>query len=423
MSSDSSSSHKTFYTTSSIFIALNAVGMICELGFNGIVARLPIGDYGVYGRLFSVFFIITVPLMSIQLMVSKEVSSLYATGKKGQAKFLIKHSLKWITITGLSITIIGLLASRLIADMLSIENVVHVILLMFIILLYIPFPVLIGTNQGLKRFYYIGFIAIVWGISRLIFGISVMSFGWGLNGILVGMIAAILFTDIFTFLPMMKIFKNPEEKLSKSELKRAYSFIVPIAVTLFLVTVLRSIDLVVAGHFFEDAVLDAYTCSARTGQAFFMLTGIFMVMFPLVSAENSLNRNPIIYLAKSLIVVILLSLGGIAVSWFAPNFVMNVITVGKHIEGAESLIKIVGLVILPVSIIYITANYYLAQHKASFIPILVGGMILQFVFILLFHETPYQMLSWVGRANYITLACVIVYLILDQRKYYRSLSN
>lgn len=397
--------------------------MVFELGFNGIVARLPEGDYGVYGRLFNVFFIITVPLMSIQLMVSKEVSSLYATGKKGQAKFLIKHSLKWITITGLCITIIGLFASRLIADMLSIENAIHVILLMFIIFLYIPFPVLIGTNQGLKRFNYIGFIAIVWGLSRLVFGFSVISLGWGLNGILAGMVAAILFTNIFTFLPMMKIFKNPEEKLGKSELKRAYSFIVPIAATLFLVTELRNIDLVVAGHFFEDAVLDAYTCSARTGQAFFMLTGIFMVMFPLVSAENSLNRNPIIYLAKSLIVVTFLSLAGIAVSWFAPNFVMKVITVGKHIEGAEPLVKIVGLVILPVSIIYITANYFLAQHKASFIPILFGGMMLQWVFIQMFHETPYQLLSWVGRANYITLAFVIVYLILDQRKYYRSLSD
>ena len=69
MGIDSSSSHKNFFTTSSIFLVLNAVGMVFELGFTGIVARLPVGEYGIYGRLFNIFFIITVPLMSIQLMV------------------------------------------------------------------------------------------------------------------------------------------------------------------------------------------------------------------------------------------------------------------------------------------------------------------------------------------------------------------
>ena len=361
--------------------------------------------------------------MSIQLMVSKEVSSLYATGRPGQARSFINHSLKNIVIIGIAITIIGLAGVHIIAKMLSIESILPVILLMVIIFWYIPFPVLIGTAQGLKRFYYIGFIAIAWGILRLVFGFTAIGLGGGLNGILVGMIVAIILTDLFASIPLLNVFKISKEKLEKSELSRAYSFVFPIAVTLFLVTELRSIDLVVAGHFFNDAVVDAYTCSAQIGKAYFMLTGIFMVMFPIVSAENSLNRNPIRYLAKSLIFTIFLSLAGIAVSWFAPEFVMKIITVGKYIEGAEPLIKIVGFVILPVSIIYITANYFLAQHKAGFIPILIGGMVLQWVFIFLFHTTPYQMLSWVGKANYITLFFIIIYLIADQRKYTRSFNH
>ena len=146
-----------------------------------------------------------------------------------------------------------------------------------------------------------------------------------------------------------------------------------------------------------------------------MLTGIIMVMFPLVSAENSLNRNPIIYLAKSLFVMTFLSALGIGLSWFAPGLVMKVITGGQYIEGAEPLIRIIGIVILPVSVIYITANYYLAQHKAGFIPILIGGMILQWAFIVFFHTTPYQMLFRVGCANYITLIFVIAYIFFEQR--------
>ena len=116
-------SQKGFITTSTIFIFLNAVSVVFELGFNWIVARLPGGGYGVYGRLFSIFFIITVPLLVVQLMVSKEVSSLHATGNTGQARYFIEQSLKYIIIGGLAITSAGLAGSRFIANLLSIESV------------------------------------------------------------------------------------------------------------------------------------------------------------------------------------------------------------------------------------------------------------------------------------------------------------
>ncbi|MBN1292926.1 MAG: hypothetical protein JXB48_13880 [Candidatus Latescibacteria bacterium] len=415
-------SHKGFITTSTIFIVLNAVSMVFELGFNWIVVRLPEGDYGVYGRLFNIFFLITVPLLVVQLMVSKEVSSLYATGNKGQARYFIEQSLKYIIIGGLAITAAGLAASSLIANLLSIESVTPVVLLMLITCMYIPVPVLIGTSQGLKRFYTIGFLAIAWGLFRFSFGLMAILILPELNSVLTGIIVAVFFTLIISFLCIKHIFTIPSVKLGKHRLKRAYSFVVPIGITLFLITELRSIDLVVAGRFFDDALVDAYTCAVQIGKGFFMLTGIIMIMFPLVSAENSLNRNPIKYLAKSLLVMVFLSAIGIALSWFAPEFVMKVITGGKYIEGAESLIRIIGIVILPVSIIYITANYYLAQHIAGFIPILIGGMILQWAFILFFHTTPYQMLFRVGCANYITLFSLIPYFLVQQRKHKQDYS-
>jgi len=206
------------------------------------------------------------------------------------------------------------------------------------------------------------------------------------------------------------------EELERDEFGKAYSLVVPIAFTLFAVTVMRSIDLVFARRFFGDSDVDAYTCAAQVGKGVFMLTSIILVMFPNVSEQRSLNRNPNIYLVKSLFFTVGLTLAGIVVSLAAPGLVMKVITVGQTIPGSEPLIRIVGLAVLPVSVIYIVANYLLAQHKTGFIPVLTVGMIGQLIVIHTFHRSPLEMLVGVGIANAATMAVMLSVLFTGKRK-------
>ena len=409
--------HRGFIRTSGVFIALNFLSSLLEIGFNFVVARLPDGGYGIYGRLFSVFFIITIPFVSIQLMVSKEVSSFLATGKQGKAVTFVRRSLLYVTGMGAILALSGVCLSRYIADFLNIGSAVPVILLMLMIACYSPYPVLIGTVQGLKQFYTIGFIAIFWGFFRFTTGaVAFWALGWRLNGILAGVILAVILTVAHTWVKARRMVISPVEGLRRDEFGKAFSLVVPIAFTLFAVTVMRSIDLVIARRFFSFADVDAYTCAAKVGQAFFMLTSIILVMFPSVSEQRSLNRNPNVYLVKSLFFTVGLTLGGIVVSLAAPGLVMKVITVGGNIPGSEPLIQMVGLVVLPVSVIYIVANYLLAQHKTAFIPVLALGMIGQIILIAVFHTTPLTMLRVVGTANAITMVFMLAALAFDMRK-------
>ncbi|MCE5250798.1 hypothetical protein LLG96_11320 [bacterium] len=418
MSTHSPVSHRGFFTSSGVFILLNAAGMAFELGFNGVVARLPGDGFGIFETLFNVFFIITVPLVSIQLMVSKEVSALMATGKKGQARSFVKRSFMYIGAIGIAIMAVGLAASGFIARIIHIGSTVPVILLMIIIGCYIPFPVLLGTIQGLKKFYIFGLLALIWGILRFSAGVTgLYVLGKGLNGIMTALIGAVALIVCLAYVWSRDVFGIPEQELDRSDFSRAYGFVLPIAVTLFCVTVLRSIDMVFANRFYAgDTAVNAYACAAKVGKAFFTLTGIIMIMFPYVSEEKSLNRNPFVYLARSLVVTVGLSSVGILVSLISPDFVIKIIMVGKYIPGAENLVRAVGIVIMPVSIIYITANYFLAQHRAGFIPILLSGMVFQIVLILLYHDTPFHLLAAVGIANYIILLIMGIFLLREQRR-------
>ena len=80
------SSHIGFRRKSLAFLLLNFTYSICELGFNGVTARLPEGTYSGLWALMKIFFIITAPLMGIQLVVSKAVTSYSVLGEYGKGR-------------------------------------------------------------------------------------------------------------------------------------------------------------------------------------------------------------------------------------------------------------------------------------------------------------------------------------------------
>ena len=143
-----------------------------------------------------------------------------------------------------------------------------------------------------------------------------------------------------------------------------------------------------------------------------------MVMFPHVSEEKTQSRNPIIFLYKSFGVTIGLSLFGIVFSFLFPGIVMKIITVGGEIlPGAIPLIQFVGLAILPLTLVYIMSNYLLAKHSSGFLPILVGGLVLQLVLIYSMHQTPLRMLTGIGIANATTCLVMLIYIFREHRQY------
>jgi hypothetical protein len=112
-----------------------------------------------------------------------------------------------------------------------------------------------------------------------------------------------------------------------------------------------------------------------------------------------------------------LSLLGIGAAWFFPTIVMQILTVGKIIPGAGPLIRVVGPMVLPLSLSYLIANYFLAQHIAGFLPILLGGVVLEMLLIILIHPSPMIMLYMVGIANIVTFVGMSGYLWRKHRNF------
>ncbi len=414
-------SHTGFIRKSGIFILLTFMGNIFELGFNGITARLPEGGYGTFNALFNIFFIVIAPLSSIQLVVSKEVSSYNTLGEDGKLRTFVRLSFRYVVLFSSVLIIAGLVSSKLIAGFLRIDSILPVVLLMAVLGFYSPYPVFFGTIQGLKKFLLLGIAQCGWGFFRFSAAvITVLILSCNINGLMFGVVGAVIVLTTFAWIPIRSLLNEPGDSIDRDEIVKAYSLIPPIIIAILCVSVLKNADIVFARRFFDDVSANAYTCAARVGSGFFALTGIIMVMFPHVSEEITLSRNPIIFLLKSFAVTISLSFIGILVAWFAPGFVMKIITLGKYIPGSEPLIRVVGLAVLPVSLVYIMSNYLLAKHYPGFLPILIAGVSLQIIFIIIMHQTPLRMLTGIGIANTVTCILMIFYTLKEHLSYMKS---
>ena len=414
-------SHTGFIRKSGIFVLLTFIGSVFELGFNGITARLPDGGYGTFNALFNIFFIVVAPLSSIQLVVSKEVSSYNTLGEYGKLRTFVRLSFRYVVLLSSALIIAGLISSKVIAGFLRIESILPIVLLMALLGFYSPYPVFFGTIQGLKRFFLLGLAQCGWGFFRLCAAvITVLVLSCNVNGLMFGVICAVIVLTTVAWIPIRSFLDEPGDNIDRREILKAYSLIPTIIIAIFCVSVLKNADIVFARRFFDDISANAYTCAARVGSGFFTLTGIIMVMFPHVSEEKTLSRNPIIFLLKSFAVTIGLSFIGILIAWFAPGFVMKIITLGKYIPGSEPLIRVIGLAVLPVSLVYIMSNYLLAKHYPGFLPILIAGMLLQIILILFMHQTPMRMLTGIGIANAVTCVMMFFYTMNEHRNYMKT---
>ena len=416
MNDNGQDAHKGFLRRSGIYIGLSAFTSIFELGFNSAAVRLPEGSYETLWALLKIFFIITAPLTAVQLVVSKETAANGVLGDYGRRRRFVGLTLEYAAYLVTVMVVAGLMLSGWIAGLLRMDNPLPVYLLFGIIAVYFPIPILFGVVQGLKKFNSLALLQISWGAFRFVAAIIIVwLLAQGIVPLFFGIFIATILTALLAFRAAMPVFRHPLTPISRTEMARGYSLILPVVITLVCVTVLKNIDVVFAKRFFDPVAAKAYANGAFFGSAFFMLTGIFMVMFPIVSEENTRGGDPIMLLLKACGFVSVLSVAGILIALLFPALPMFIINGGAAVPGAIPLVRIFGIAVLPISLVNIISNYFLAKHEWGFVPILIAGAGLQTVMILTRHANPFDMLTGIAVVNWILFGAMGVYSVMKQR--------
>ncbi|MCD6524980.1 MAG: oligosaccharide flippase family protein, partial [Thermococcus sp.] len=375
-----------------VFVA-SGVGSVLNYLYQLFMGRM-LGpeQYGIFGALISLTYIFTVPAQTIQVSTAKSVSKLRAIGSSGDIGFLIRHMVKRVSLVSFLSLLAIVAASSLIRDFFRIPSVVPVIVVGIAFSFRLLEPVFSGSLQGLQRFVRLGAVQNTNFGSKLIFGVTLVSLGFGVEGALTGLIigaglgilvGAYFLRDVLQRTPANKAMPGISSY-------SAYMFLAFLFMALF-----YNIDVILVKRFFDPAQAGYYVAASTLARAiFFGSVAITGAMFPKVSASHE-NGNGVLtgrLLKDALLYTGLLAGGGALMLNLFPSFLTSLL----YGSAYEESIKLVGLFSIGMfffSLIYVLALYQLALGRKRFLPLLGIGAVAEVAGIVLFHTTLRHVVS------------------------------
>ena len=349
-------------------------------------------QYGVFGALISLTYIFTVPAQTIQVSTMKSVSKLQAIGRAEDIGFFIRHMLKRVSLAGLLGMVAVFAASGLIANFLRIPSVVPVFVLGIAFFFQLFGPAFSGSLQGLQRFVRLGIGGITGAGGKLIFGVALVSLGFGVGGALAGLVIGALVSIILGvyFLRDILATSPANEEIRRISSYSAYTFMAFLFIALF-----YNIDVILVKRFFDPAQAGYYVAASTLARAiFFGSVAIAGAMFPKVSASHEKGNGAVAgrILKDALLYTGLLAGGGALVFNLFPSFLTSLLYGSAYAESTN-LVGLFSIGMLFFSLVYVLVFYQLALGRKRFLPLLAIGAVAEVVGIVLFHGSLWTVVS------------------------------
>jgi len=376
---------KDNFTLFGSYFILNVMGYLFQF-YSGRV--LGPAEYGIFGSLLSIIYIIALPLNSIQTTIAKFVSNLKVKNEYNKISYLLRKSLIKISFVGIFFTVVFLLLSPFIASFLKIDNLTPLFVLSLFLFLSFTLPVVRGILQGLQRFKVLGMSMILEGISKVIFGIALIAIGFGVSGAIGGFVISYVFAFLIAAYFLINIFKRRSEKFYTKEI---YKYSIPVLIILVSLTLFYTIDVILAKHFLESVEAGHYAALSLLGKIiFFGSLSVSMVMFSKTSESfASDNKEHKSLLIKSLLLVFSFGLVVTLFYLIFPGFSISILF-GQEYLAIVNELWIFAVAMVLFSLAYILAFYNMSLNRTKFVYLLLVFNVLEAFLIVMFHETIRQ---------------------------------
>jgi O-antigen/teichoic acid export membrane protein len=366
-------------------------------------------EYGVFGALFAIFYMIGVISQTLGTSAASFVSRITGEGK--HISFFLSGSLKRMALMGLVVSIIFIASSSGLTSLLNLPDRRPVLVLAPILFLTWVSPISSGALRGVKRFFALGFVNVSNAIFKLVFGVLLVFLGFGVSGALMGVAAGMLAALVISFVFLKPYFghNNPDER--EFRFTTFYSYSLPVMLAMIAFSVPANLDVVLAKYFFSATDAGLYTSASVLGKIiFFFPAGIYAVMFPMIAEKHARGEDTTGILRKSLLYTALLS-GSVALGYLLfPQLVMKIF--GASYAAALPLVAPYGFAMFFFSLTVIVMQYHLAIKNMWYVALFAGATFIEVLLLVVFNSSIQQMVEVLLIAN---LSILLVSLLYTQR--------
>ena len=352
-------SSSLFKHSSVMFISIMIANVFAYI-FHIFMARsLGPALYGEFGSLLAIFMILAVPVGTIQTVITKYIARFHSKNEEGKVGSLIFSSIRKLFIYGLFAFILVSVLSPFIASFLKIDSSTPVIIVGLTVLFSVLLPVNRGALQGLQKFNALAINNILESIFRLLLGVVLVVFGFGVNGALLAFGLGYFIAFLIAFISLKKYFNKRDNKIDVEEI---YKFTLPVFLAVLFINLIVNLPTVFIKHFYSSEFTGLWNVALTLARIIlFVSSSVSLVMFSKVSSLESLKEKKEVF-KKSLGYVVLSSLLISLIFFFFSEPILLILFGQEYLNGAV-ILKWLGFGIGLVSLVQVMIYYILGQKN------------------------------------------------------------
>lgn len=358
-------------------------------------------DYGAFGALFAISYLLSIIGQSITLSTVHFVSKFAGEQRSIRGFYysmLIRSGALGFTIFAL----IALLSPHL-SYFLNIDAPLLVLVVALNFALGMLLPVTLGVVQGLQRFKALGGYQIGSALLKLSFGVLLVSLGYSVLGALAAVLLSTLFTVLLSMGYLHRMLRPIGTQAQGVSFKEVYRFGFSSLLVAFCFTVPANMDVVLVKHFFTPSDAGLYTAATVLAKILiFLPMGISVALFPKISHNRAMRlpTEPLLY--RAFLYAGALSGAGALLYLLAPGFVIELLFGARYLEGAH-LVRWYGVAIFFFSLVVVLMNYHLSNNTTRFIHFTALLTLIEILLISFLHNTLIQVIQIIIIVNIIIL--------------------
>ena len=369
-----------------VFAGTSLVNFFNLLYQSLIAHKLSAQEFSGFNSMLCIFMIISAPLATIQIALTKYISQFNATNQLLKIKSLLCGLFVKLSLIAAATLLISLLFSAPLMNILKINSPSCGYLLASLLALAWLIPFFNGTILGLELFNRYVYSSVASGALKLILSFLLITLGYRITGALGALLISSIIGLLILYLPLKKYFifsKGPEV----INYREVFVYLLPVALASFCFMLLVTFDMVLVKYFFSSQDSGSYSLAQMAGKIFlFLPAAISIVMFPRTSGLNAKNLDTVSTLKRSICYVGALCTAAVIIYNCFPGFILKALT-GKSFVESVFLGRFFAVSMSFFALLFILITYFLSIKDLRFIKYLAAFTLLQILGIIFFHPT------------------------------------
>jgi len=363
-----------------ILLVLFNVFNVLNFAFQFLMARtLTVEEYGILATLFAISFLFSLFSESIQTIVSKFVSS---TNDKSRVHGFLNSSLRRYSLAAVVLLAVYLLVSILLAPSLKIPLWL-LSLNGLTIFLFILSPVILGTMQGRKQFYALGWNMVLSATAKLVLAVAAVLIGWKVGGAIAATVLGGMIAIAVSFIPLRDIYRAKQKNAHNLILNKNSISIFTLFALLF---VFYSFDVIIAKTVFNPINAGYYALASVLAKTLFIGTQpISKAMFPFSArAKSEKEVKNLFYKAAGMLLAC--AVFALLIFYLFPDFILYVFS-GKIVPQAASILFYVGIAVTLLSLANLVFYYNISRGKTGGLFVFLICILIEIILLSVFSKS------------------------------------